>query len=63
MSATVDESAYADSGTSGTTFKWDSTNQQYVYNWSTKGLATGYWYKIFAKLDDDTVQSVVVGIR
>ena len=63
MSATVDESAYADSGTNGITFKWDSTSQQYVYNWSTKGLATGWWYKIFAKLDDDTVQSVVVGIR
>jgi hypothetical protein len=63
MSATVGESSYADSGTSGTTFRWDSVAQQYIYNWSTKGLAAGYWYRISAKLDDGTVQSVVMGIR
>ncbi len=63
MSAAVDESTYSDPATSGTTFKWDATSQQYIYNWSTKGLAMGYWHKIFAKLDDGTVQSVVVGLR
>ncbi len=49
--------------TTGTTFKWDASSQQYSYNWSTKGFTPGYWYRIFAKLDDGTVRSVVVGVR
>lgn len=63
MSVAVDESTYSDPVTSGTTFKWDATSQQYIYNWSTKGLLTGYWYRISAKLDDGTTQNVIVGIR
>jgi hypothetical protein len=63
MSASVDESTYSDPATSGTTFKWDSASQQYIYNWSTKGFLTGYWYRITAKLGDGTLQSVVVGLR
>lgn len=62
-SASVDESAYSDPATSGTIFKWDATSQQYIYNWSTKGLAIGYWYRIYVKLDDNMTQSVVVGLR
>jgi hypothetical protein len=63
MSASIDESTYSDPATSGTTFKWDSANQQYVYNWSTKGLTAGYWYRIYVKLEDGTIRSVVVGVR
>ena len=63
MSASVDETIYSDPGTSGTAYRWDSASQQYVYNWSTKGLAAGYWYRIFAKLDDGTTQSVIIGLR
>ena len=63
MSAAVDESTYSDPASSGTTFRYDTTTQQYLYNWSTKGLTTGYWYKLSAKLDDGTVQSVAVGVR
>lgn len=63
MSALIDESMYSDPTTSGLTFRWDSVSQQYVYNWSTKGLITGYWYRIYVKLEDGTMQSVVVGIR
>jgi hypothetical protein len=63
MSASVDESTYSDPATSGTTFKWDSASQQYIYNWSTKGFLAGYWYRITAKLGDGTLQSVVVGLR
>src|SRR3989344_4213429 len=61
MSASVDESVYSDPGTNGSTFKWDGA--QYSYNWSTKGLSAGYWYKIFVKLDDGTIQSVVIGLK
>ncbi len=63
MSASIDESVYADQGTTGTTFKWDSTNQQYIYNWSTKGLVPGYWYKISVKLDDGSIYSVTIGLK
>lgn len=63
MSVAVDESTYSDPATSGTTFKWDATSQQYIYNWSTKGLTVGYWYRISAKLEDGAMQSVTVGIR
>jgi len=61
MSAPVDESIYSDPATSGTTYKWDGT--QYHYNWKTKDVLPGYWYRIYTKLEDGTVQSVVVGIR
>ncbi len=63
MSATVDEITYSDPATSGTSYRLDPTSQQYIYNWSTKGLAPGYWYRIYAKLDDGTVRSIVVGLR
>lgn len=63
MTASIDESTYSDPATSGMTFKWDSASQQYTYNWSTKGLTVGYWYRIYAKLEDGTTQSVVIGVR
>ena len=63
MSATVDESVYTYAGTSGTAFKWDTASGQYVYNWNTKGLTSGYWYKISVKLDDGTIQVVTVGLK
>ncbi len=63
MSAPIDESAYSDPASSGSTFKWDSTSQQYIYNWSTKGLAAGYWYRLSAKLEDGILYAVMVGVR
>lgn len=63
MSSVVDEPIYSISGTGGTEYKWDETAQQYIYNWNTKGFAKGYWYEIYAKLDDGSTHSVVVGLR
>ena len=63
MWASVDESSYVVSGTSGDTFRWDSGSQQYIYNWSTKGLLVGYWYRIATQLDDGKTYSVTVGLR
>ncbi|MFZ2522944.1 MAG: PxKF domain-containing protein [Minisyncoccia bacterium] len=63
MLATIDESIYSVVATNGSNFKWDPVSQQYTYNWSTKGLMTGYWYKIGIKLDDNNVYSVVIGLR
>ncbi len=63
MSASIDESTYNSQASTGTEFRWDTTSQQYIYNWSTKGLAFGYWYKLSMKLDDGNVYSVTVGLK
>lgn len=62
-SAAVDEAAYGDVATTGTTYRWDATSQQYIYNWGTaKSQANSYW-RIGAKLDDGQVHYVNIGLR
>lgn len=61
--SSIDETAYTDSATSGTTYRWDSTSQQYIYNWSTKGLTTGYFYRIGVTLDDGNTYYVNLGLK
>jgi hypothetical protein len=63
MSASVDEPVVTATATTGTNFKWDATSQQYIYNWSTKGLKSGYWYKLSVKLDDGSTYNVKVGLK
>jgi hypothetical protein len=61
--AAVDESVYSDPATSGSTYRYDSTAQQYIYNWSTKGSAIGYFYRIGVTLDDGQTYYVNLGLR
>lgn len=63
MTASVDESLYSGTASTGGAYRWDAASQQYIYNWNTKGFAPGYWYRVFAKLDDGTINSVVIGLR
>jgi len=63
LTATTTELLYTDPASTGTTYSWDTTDKQYHYNWKTKEVTPGYWYRIFARLDDGTVQSVIVGLR
>ncbi len=63
LSAATNETVTTTIATAGTTYKWDAAGQQYIYNWNTKGLAAGYWYKVYAQLDDGNTYSVVVGLR
>jgi hypothetical protein len=63
MNALIDESVYSLPATTGNTFRWDAVSQQYIYNWSTKGLDPGFWYRIFAQLDDGYIYSVTIGLR
>src|SRR5215211_44368 len=59
----VDESVYTDPATTGTLFKWDSTAQQYIYNWSTKTSSKGYFYKIGVKLDDGQTYTTYISLN
>ncbi len=46
-------------GNSSTGFRYDANNDQYVFNWSTKGLATGT-YKLFIDLNDGTTRELTL---
>ncbi|MGZ4437094.1 MAG: OmpL47-type beta-barrel domain-containing protein [Nocardioidaceae bacterium] len=63
MSAAVDESLYSDSADSGTTYRFDTTAQQYVYNWKTDSKSSGYYWRIGVKLDDGCVYYVNIGLK
>ena len=63
MDESAEEYFYDVLGTTGNTYKWDPENQQYIFNWSTKKLKAGYWYEIYAKLDDGNTYSVTIGLR
>ncbi len=59
----VDEVVYTDPSTSGTTYRWDSTAQQHIYNWGTKGVKVSYFWKIGVILDDGNSYLVDVALR
>lgn len=63
LAGSVDEPVYSDPASTGNMYRWDSANQQYIYNWKTSKSDAGYWYKVYVKLDDGTIKSVMVGLR
>jgi hypothetical protein len=63
ISAPVDESLYGDPATTGTTYRWDFSGQQYIYNWGTaKSQANSYW-RVGVMLDDGQTYFVNIGLR
>jgi hypothetical protein len=56
------ETSDTDTAFSGSAFRWDASAQQYIYNWSTKGLKAGE-YRIYATLDDGTKQYVDICLQ
>ncbi len=62
MNATI-VTASAAAAAPDTNFRWDSTSQQYIYNWSTTGFAVGYYWKIGAQLDDGMIYYVSIGLK
>ena len=62
MTAQVDETAYPVSADSGTTFRWDATERQYIYNWKTGKTGGNYW-RIGVALDDGQTYFVNIGLR
>jgi pimeloyl-ACP methyl ester carboxylesterase len=63
LTGAVDEPVYSDPATTGNTYRYDPTAQQYIYNWKTAKTDAGYWYKIYVKLDDGTIKSVMIGLK
>ena len=61
-SSPVDESLYSDPATTGTNYRWDGSSQ-YIYNWSTKGFTSGYYWRIGVTLDDGQTYYVNIGLR
>ena len=57
----MNESAASGKGTSGSSFV--GKNGRWQFDWSTKGLAAGYLYRIGVRLDDGTIQYLTVGLR
>ncbi len=47
---------------SGNFFRYDSDDDQYIYNLSTKSLSTGTWL-IIVELDDGTTRTVFIGLK
>ncbi|MGN6475515.1 MAG: HYR domain-containing protein, partial [Mycobacteriales bacterium] len=48
--------------TTGNLFRYDPTSQQYIFNWSTKGLTVGS-YRLTINLGDGVLHTVVVSLR
>ena len=61
--APVDETAYSDPASSGSTYRWDSTAQQYIYNWGSPRNGVGYYWRIGVTLDDGQTYYVNIGLR
>ncbi|WP_350275674.1 PxKF domain-containing protein [Kribbella sp. HUAS MG21] len=61
-SAPVDESVYAGTADSGTSYRYDATAQQYLYTWKSASTGGSYW-RIGVKLDDGQTYYVNVGLR
>jgi hypothetical protein len=62
-SQAVDETVYTDPATTGTTYRWDATAQHYIYNWSTKGSSSGFYYRIGVTLDDGQTYYQNISLR
>ena len=62
MTAAVDESVYTASTDSGTTYRYDATASQYIYNWKTPS-AGGNYHRIGVTLDDGQTYYVNIGLR
>ena len=61
--STVNEDSFATTGDSGSTFRWDASGQQYIYNWNTASTQGGYYWKIGVKLDDGQTYYTEIGLR
>lgn len=62
MSLPVDETVQTVTADSGSTFRYDATAAQYIYNWKTGSTGGSYW-QIGVRLDDGQTYYVNIGLR
>jgi hypothetical protein len=58
----VNEPTSTTAPTTGNLFRYDPNTQQYVFNWSTKGLTIGA-YRLQIDLGDCVSRSINVGLK
>jgi hypothetical protein len=63
MTAPVDESGFTTAADTITTFRFDATARQYIYNWGTSSTQAGYFWRIGVKLDDGQSYTTAIGLR
>ena len=61
--AAVNESAYSAPADSSSTYRWDATAQQYIFNYNTATTQVGNYWRIGVKLDDGQTYFVNIGLR
>jgi hypothetical protein len=62
IAGAVVESLPATAATTGNLFRWDPVESQYVFNWSTRGLATGT-YELRVDVGEGAPRTVMVSLR
>lgn len=63
LTAPVDETVFSEPATNGTSYRWDSTSQAYIFNWGTDKNQANYYWRIGVRLDDGSTYTAVVGLR
>ena len=48
--------------TTGSLFRYDSSAHQYIFNWSTKGLASGS-YQLSINMGDSVQRTVIISLK
>ncbi len=61
--APIDESVFTDAADTTSTFRWDPTAQQYIFNWGTPKNGAGSYWRIGVDLDDGSRNTVDIGLR
>jgi hypothetical protein len=63
MEGPVNEATSTSAADTGTTFRYSSVDDQYVYNLGTKGLTEGTWQLGVDLHDGIGIRTVPVGVR
>ena len=58
----ADENATDPSASGATGLRYDMTSNQFIFNWQTRGLATGC-YDVLLTLDDSSVHSTIISLK